>query len=138
MPAGKGCCPGCRAVEGHCPVIINEQCATWLCSKEKGMEFCSECIDFPCAKLMPCSDRADKLPHNIKAYSLALRKARGAHEWENLIRKAYDLYSRGQMVIGQGPRPKAGLLRSPEIVQVIGLTLLAPRTQRPQFAVRLG
>jgi hypothetical protein len=99
-------CAGCRAIEGHCPVI-GEQCATWVCSKEKGIEFCCECPDFPCIKLMPCSDRASTLPHNIKVYSLALRKSKGALEWEKAIKEAYDLYYKGEMVVGRGPRPKA-------------------------------
>ena len=43
-------------------------------------------------KLMPSSDRADKLPQNIKIYSLALRKAKGAHEWEKAIKDVYDRY----------------------------------------------
>lgn len=96
-------CTGCRSIDGYCPVI-GEQCATWVCSKQKGVEFCHECADFPCIKLMPCADRADKLPHNIKVYSLMLRKAKGAHEWSKAIGKVYDLYYKGQMVIGRGPK----------------------------------
>ena len=105
MPPEKVACDGCRAIDGQCPVI-SEQCATWVCSKEKGLEFCYECADFPCVKLMPCSDRASFLPHNIKIYSLALRKSKGAHEWEKEIIAAYNLYYNGEMVIGRGPRQK--------------------------------
>lgn len=105
MPPEKVPCAGCRAIDGYCPVI-GEQCATWVCSKEKGIEFCCECPDFPCIKLMPCSDRASVLPHNIKIYSLALRKSKGAHEWEKAIKEAYDLYYKGEMVIGRGPKAK--------------------------------
>ena len=46
------------------------------------------------------------IPHNIKIYSLALRKAKGAHEWEKEIKEAYKLYYQGEMVIGRGPRAK--------------------------------
>jgi len=98
-------CAGCRAVYGHCPVI-GEQCATWVCSKERGVEFCYECPEFPCIKLMPCADRAATLPHNIKLYSLVLRKSKGAHEWEKQIKEAYDLYYKGEMSIGRGPKVK--------------------------------
>jgi len=104
LPLEKATCPGCRAIDGYCPVI-GEQCATWVCSKEKSVEFCSECADFPCIKLMPCADRAAKLPHNIKVYSLALRKQRGAQEWTNAIKDLYELYYKGQMIIGRGPMP---------------------------------
>jgi hypothetical protein len=105
-PPDKVTCTGCRSIDGHCPVI-GEQCATWICSKEKGIEFCYECPDFPCIKLMPCADRAPTIPHNIKIYSLALRKAKGAYVWEKEIKEAYKLYYQGEMVIGRGPKPKA-------------------------------
>jgi hypothetical protein len=96
-------CTGCRSIDGHCPVI-GEQCATWVCTQHHGVEFCSECSEFPCVKLAPSSDRADKLPHNIKVFSLSLRKAKGAHEWSKQIGEIYDRYYRGKMVIGQGPK----------------------------------
>jgi len=105
LPAEKVTCTGCRSIDGHCPVI-GEQCATWVCVKGKGLEFCSECAEFPCVKLMPCSDRADKLPQNIKIFSLALRKSKGAYEWEKTIKDVYDRYFHGVMVIGHGPQPK--------------------------------
>jgi hypothetical protein len=105
LPPEKVTCTGCRSVDGHCPVI-GEQCATWVCVKGKGLQFCSECADFPCIKLMPCSDRADKLPQNIKIFSLTLRKTKGAYEWEKAIKDVYNRYFHGKMVIGHGPQPK--------------------------------
>lgn len=105
-PPEKVMCNGCRPVDGYCPVIGEEQCATFICAKEKGVEFCCECADFPCVKLAPCADHADTRPHNIKVFSLALRKSRGAHEWEKQIKGLYDLYFNGQMAIGHGPTPK--------------------------------
>lgn len=103
LPEEKAQCQGCRAIEGHCPVI-GEQCATWLCVQEKGVEFCSDCADFPCGKLLPAADRADRLPHNLKIYSLALRKAQGEAAWEKAIPGAWALYFGGKMVIGRGPQ----------------------------------
>jgi Protein of unknown function (DUF3795) len=105
VPPEKATCKGCRAVVGHCPVI-GEQCATYICSQEKGMEFCCDCPDFPCSKLLPCSDRAERLPHNIKIYSLCLRKQKGEKVWSEEIGEAYSLYFSGQMKIGRGPFPK--------------------------------
>jgi len=102
MPPDKVVCPGCRAVDGFCPVIP-EQCATWLCVKKKGVEFCCECADFPCVKLAPCADKAPLRPHNIKVYSLTLRKTKGAYEWSKAIVEIYNLYYKGEMVIGRGP-----------------------------------
>lgn len=105
LPPEKAVCEGCNAVDGNCPVI-KEKCATYICAVEKGVAFCSDCSDFPCIKLMPCSDRADKLPHNIKIYSLTLRKQKGEKEWNKAIKDLYDLYFKGQLVIGHGPMPK--------------------------------
>jgi hypothetical protein len=105
LPLEKAKCEGCRSVDGHCPVI-GEQCATYVCAKEKEVEFCYDCPEFPCSKLMPCSDRADNLPHNIKVYSLVLRKQKGEKVWNELIGQIYSLYYRGQMKIGRGPGPR--------------------------------
>jgi hypothetical protein len=105
LPPENVTCTGCRSIDGHCPAIV-DQCATWVCIKGKGLEFCSECSDFPCAKLIPSSDRADKLPHNIKIFSLTLRKTKGAYEWEKVIKDVYDRYFHGKMVVGHGPQPK--------------------------------
>lgn len=102
VPADKVGCPGCRAVDGHCPVI-GEQCATYVCAQTEAVAFCSDCVKFPCPKLAPCAERADKLPHNLKAFSLSLRRAHGPEAWEKAIRGLYGLYFKGQMVIGRGP-----------------------------------
>lgn len=105
MPEEKVGCAGCRGVDGHCPVI-GEQCVTYVCSLEKGVEFCSDCPEFPCQKLMPCADRADRLPHNLKICSLTLRKMKGEEAWEKAVGQAYSLYYDGKMVVGRGPQPK--------------------------------
>jgi hypothetical protein len=102
VPTEKATCPGCRAVVGHCPAI-GEQCATFICAQNKGVEFCYECNEFPCSKLLPCADRAESLPHNIKLYSLVLRKQKGEKIWNEMIGQIYSLYYRGQMKIGRGP-----------------------------------
>ncbi|MDH7511247.1 MAG: DUF3795 domain-containing protein [Methanolinea sp.] len=104
IPMEKASCPGCRAIEGFCPVI-DGQCATFRCAREKRVVFCSECMDFPCRKLMPCADRASQLPQNIKVFSLTLRKNAGEEEWRKIILEVYRLYFRGKMVIGSGPVP---------------------------------
>jgi hypothetical protein len=105
IPLEKCTCPGCRAISGFCPVI-HKQCATWICAKEKGVTFCSECAEFPCRKLMPYADRAAELPQNIKIFSLSLRKARGNDAWEKSIHDIYGLYFFGEMVIGGGPKSR--------------------------------
>jgi len=105
VPPERATCHGCRAVDGHCPVI-GEQCATYVCAQEKGMNFCCDCLEFPCSKLLPCTDRAQSLPHNLKVYSLTLRKLKGEETWNQMIGKIYSLYYGGQIVIGRGPAPR--------------------------------
>ena len=106
LPPERIPCAGCRALDGHCPVIPGP-CATWLCVQQKGVDFCSDCADFPCTKLAPCADRAAVRPHNIKVFSLALRKTQGPAEWARRIRDVYALYFKGELGIGHGPSLKA-------------------------------
>ncbi|MDO7787683.1 DUF3795 domain-containing protein [Desulforamulus aquiferis] len=42
----KGSCGGCRADNCSCPV----NCAVRTCFKEKGIDFCFQCQDYPCNK----------------------------------------------------------------------------------------
>lgn len=102
LPVEKANCPGCRAVSGFCPVI-NEQCATYRCAKDRGVEFCSECVEFPCLKLMPCANNASELPQNIKVFSLLIRKNKGREEWRRSIKEIYKRYFKGELIIGYGP-----------------------------------
>src|SRR5208282_2659227 len=61
IPRERLPCAGCRNVAGDCPVI-SARCETYECVIQKGVDFCSECADFPCSKLCPSSQRADVLP----------------------------------------------------------------------------
>lgn len=95
-------CAGCRNIDGQCPVIQG-QCATFECAREKNVSFCSECRDFPCSKLAPAADRADILPHNTKVYNLCVVKKDGL---DSFINKSLDIklnYYKGKMKIGNGP-----------------------------------
>ncbi|MDZ4121071.1 MAG: DUF3795 domain-containing protein, partial [Candidatus Cloacimonadaceae bacterium] len=61
-------CPGCRAVDGNC-LHLGSRCENYACAMEHNVTMCHECEDFPCNKLLPALDRADRLPHNLKIYS---------------------------------------------------------------------
>lgn len=93
-------CEGCR-ISG-CVFIPNE-CATKKCVESKGHEFCSDCNSFPCSKLQPCSDRAERLPHNIKLFNLCRIKASGIDEWTKETKTIRGKYFKGKIVIGAGP-----------------------------------
>jgi hypothetical protein len=44
LGAGEGC-PGCRAGGGY------PECQIRICARERGLEVCSQCIDFACERL---------------------------------------------------------------------------------------
>jgi hypothetical protein len=95
-------CPGCRNAEGHCPVI-GEQCETYTCARDKNLEYCFECQDFPCIKLNPSADRAEILPHNTKVFSLCVIKNRGVDRFIEESATIEKHYFKGKMEIGKGP-----------------------------------
>lgn len=96
-------CKGCNAVKGKCPVIQSE-CETYHCVKDKKLTSCSACNDFPCEKLSPSADKADILPHNMKVYNLATNKRIGVEEFTQVSSGIKALYYKGTMVIGAGPK----------------------------------
>ena len=96
-------CKGCISVKGKCPVISGE-CETFRCSQNKNISSCSSCTDFPCDKLNPAADRASILPHNLKVYNLLTIKKLGLEEFTRVSQGIKDLYYKGKMFIGSGPR----------------------------------
>ena len=103
IPAEKLPCPGCRDVKGNCPVI-GETCATYLCAVEKGVRYCFECAEFPCAKLNPAADRAEILPHNLKVFNLCAIQRLGVDGFVAQSAEIEKTYFKGKMVIGRGPQ----------------------------------
>ena len=102
IPIEETPCKGCREEKGNCKVSSNKRCDTWDCVQKKSVNFCYECIDFPCKMLMPTYKGAD-LPHNIKMYNLCRMKLIGIDNWieeSNGIRK---LYFEGKFQVGKGP-----------------------------------
>ena len=96
-------CAGCRNIEGKCP-IIQGTCSTYTCVKEKGVEFCYECGDFPCAMLQPASDRAAVLPHNLKVFNLCSIQNKGLDRFIQDYAEIKRKYYQGKMAIGKGPQ----------------------------------
>ena len=95
-------CKGCQRENGcrH----LGQPCETLKCIKEKGLEFCFECGEFPCVKLQPAKEGADRYPHNYKLFNLCRMKAVGVEKWAEeeakLIRQRYYL---GKFIPGSGP-----------------------------------
>ncbi|SFG93519.1 Protein of unknown function [Desulfotomaculum arcticum] len=96
-------CPGCRSVGGNCQ-FIDGICATYTCVTGRGLDFCFECPDFPCAKLNPAADWADVLPHNIKLFNLCCIKEQGLANWLEKASEIRQRYYQGKMIIGKGPQ----------------------------------
>ncbi len=96
-------CDGCRSVEGKCPVI-GGVCETYRCTKEKKVDFCSDCEDFPCEKLQPAANRADILPHNMKVFNLCTIKRIGLEAFTEKSLEIKKRYYVGKMVVGKGPQ----------------------------------
>lgn len=84
-------CKGCRSIKGQC--MFTGDCPSYKCAIEKGVIYCFECDEFPCQKLAPASQNADKFPHNYKLYNLCRMQKIGVEEWiikeADKIRKAY-------------------------------------------------
>ena len=75
IPVEQVRCNGCRSDElsAHC-----RTCYFRECSDKKGIEFCSECSDYPCSQL---KDFQSKMPHRVELFqSLNRIKKVG---WEN-------------------------------------------------------
>ncbi|MDP2889396.1 MAG: DUF3795 domain-containing protein [Bacteroidota bacterium] len=103
IPKEKLPCPGCRAIEGNCPVKPTV-CDTWTCVRENELEFCSACTDFPCNRLQPCADRADVLPHNLKVFNLCLINQIGLKAFTERSGEIKMKYYKGKIVVGNGPQ----------------------------------
>ena len=76
IPFDKVRCSGCRGdlLSAHC-----ESCYFRECSVKRGIEFCSQCSDFPCEKL---SDFQTKMPHRVDLFrSLERIKEAGWERW---------------------------------------------------------
>lgn len=94
-------CKGCR-LQGGCSV--HKDCATLSCVNGRGLESCGNCSDFPCRRLMPLVERADKVPHNLKVYNLCRIKAIGAEAFLEESKQNRIRYFTGRFVIGAGPQ----------------------------------
>jgi len=101
IPIEETGCKGCREEGGYCK-YVKYDCKTWKCVQEKGIEFCSDCDQFPCSYLAPTFKGAN-FPHNMKVYNLCRIRLIGIDAWieesANIRKHYYD----GEFVVGEGP-----------------------------------
>lgn len=95
-------CRGCRQQDGRHFHLGSRGCATLDCVKEKGVAFCFDCDDFPCARLAPTADGAARYPHNMKLYNLCRIKKFGLEKWIGEAGKIRKAYFTGTFVVGRG------------------------------------
>jgi hypothetical protein len=103
VPQGEIICKGCSRQDGKHYHLPEEGCATLACAKARGVEFCFDCGDFPCAFLAPVADKAAQFPHNMKLYNLGRIKKVGLERWiEEEAGQIRKRYFTGKFVVGKG------------------------------------
>jgi hypothetical protein len=95
-------CRGCRAQDGKHYHLGAGGCATLDCSKAHGVNLCSDCADFPCARLAPLAAGAQTYPHNMKVYNLCRIKFAGIDPWIQEVPEIVKKYYTGKFVVGRG------------------------------------
>lgn len=103
-PAHLMVCEGCRPSQGSPTPLRGTVCPTYLCAEDRGVTVCHECAEVPCIKLHPLAERADKLPHNFKVYSMMVQRRDGLEAWAAAYPRMWKRYFEGSMDIGRGPR----------------------------------
>jgi hypothetical protein len=101
MTIDKMRCQGCR-VSGC--TAIEGTCETLACANKHKVDFCYECQDFPCSKLQPLVQNADRFPHNLKVYNLTAIEHRGIVAWAAEATRIRQAYFTGSFKIGAGPQ----------------------------------
>ncbi len=102
IPKNEIACKGCRQQNGDHYHLPSEGCATLDCAKSKGVEFCSDCNEFPCSLLAPLAEGAAMYPHNYKVYNLSKIKNIGFDAWVKEAAKIRKKYFTGKFVVGKG------------------------------------
>lgn len=103
FPKEKITCNGCK--DGNICLLLDIRglkCSTLECVKSKGVDFCFQCSEFPCAYLMPIADGASKFPHNFKLYNLCTIKRIGLEAFCEKATEIRKTYFNKKMSIGEG------------------------------------
>jgi hypothetical protein len=95
-------CKGCRRQDGTHWHLPPEGCATLTCAKEKNVDLCCQCAEFPCLLLAPLADGADRFPHNVKIYNLCRISEAGFEKWSEEAADIRKKYFTGKFVVGKG------------------------------------
>lgn len=78
-------CEGCRS--GRLNYFCKTSCVMASCAKTRGIDFCSQCENYPCRELI---DFQKIKPHRIELFeSLDYAKEHGLEEWWDHMRTRY-------------------------------------------------
>ena len=100
MPESQVQCRGCRVEEGRIPYLkMTDSCPVYACSKDHAVQFCFECENFPCDRLHPVADMADRFPHNTKVFNLCLIQRMGLEAWaESKAKQVFQTYMKEKLM----------------------------------------
>ncbi len=102
VPVEAISCQGCRRQDGVHWHLPTEGCATLTCAREKGVDLCSDCSEFPCGLLAPLADGAAMYPHNFKLYNLCRIQKIGIESWIEEAGEIREKYFSNRFVVGKG------------------------------------
>ena len=82
IPLEKAVCRGCRSQGGTISAFdMNEPCMVYKCIETRSIDFCFDCVEFPCDNLHPYADKAVEVAHNTKIFNLCLIRKMGLESW---------------------------------------------------------
>ena len=98
IPFEKAVCGGCRNENGTIAFLnMTEPCNVYKCSRNRAINFCYDCFEFPCDHLHPYADKASQVPHNTKVFNLCLIKKMGLEAWaKEKAKNVKDTYFKGK------------------------------------------
>ncbi|MFR5780404.1 MAG: DUF3795 domain-containing protein [Oscillospiraceae bacterium] len=82
-----GYCPGCGGGEG------NQSCAIARCSLGRGVEFCADCAEYPCARYEGFDDADSFVPHSRRRADLERARELGLEAYMSELREKAELLS---------------------------------------------
>ena len=84
--------------------MLAGKCETLECVQNKKVDFCFACDDFPCSRLQPLAEGAERFPHNLKVYNLITIQNKGLEKWAAESTEIRERYFKGKFKIGAGPQ----------------------------------
>lgn len=119
-------CPGCGGGEG------NQSCAIARCSLGRGVEFCADCAEYPCARYEGFDDADSFVPHSRRRADLERARELGLEAYISELREKAELLSELLAGYNDGRRKSlfctaAYLLPLPDLREVLQALRALPK-----------